>query len=221
MKSDLTTILQGESVVLMPERAMLIERTRTLLAADVHLGKDTAFRIAGIPIPGDATADSLARLSSALERSQANRLIFLGDLVHARTSLDAMTVATIQAWRERHSEIEMLLVPGNHDARSGALPLELQIETTADELIEPPFVFKHHPEASPHGYALAGHIHPAIRLIGRGKQRERVACFLFRPDYGLLPAFGTFTGGYDIRPQPEDRIFAVAPGQIIKTSSGR
>ena len=217
---DLRTTLKGESVVLMPERAMLIERTQTLLVADVHLGKDTSFRIAGIPIPGDATADSLTRLGSAMERSQARRLIFLGDLIHARTSLDAMTVSTIQAWRERHSEIEMLLVPGNHDARSGALPPELQIETTADELIEPPFVFKHYPEASPLGYALAGHIHPAIRLTGRGRQKERVACFIFRPAYGLLPSFGTFTGGYDILPRPEDRIFAITPNQIIKISSG-
>jgi DNA ligase-associated metallophosphoesterase len=213
---DLKTTLHGESVILMPERAMLIERTRTLLVADVHLGKDTTFRIAGIPIPGDATADSLARLSSALERSQARRLIFLGDLVHARTSLDAMTVSTIQAWRERHREIEMLLVPGNHDAHSGALPPELRIKTTAEELIEPPFVFKHHPEVSPHGYALAGHIHPAIRLTGRGRQKERVACFLFRREVGLLPAFGTFTGKADITLQPTDRAFAVTADQIIE-----
>lgn len=208
--------LKGESVVLMPERAMLIEGTQTLLVADVHLGKDTAFRVAGIPIPGDATADSLARLGSAIERSAARRVVFLGDLVHARTSLDEQTIATIQSWRDKLGEIEMLLVPGNHDLRSGALPPELKIETTADELIEAPFVFKHHPEASPLGYALAGHIHPAIRLIGRGRQKERLACFLFRPDYGLLPSFGTFTGGYDITPQPEDRIFAVAPNQIIE-----
>lgn len=200
----------------MPERAMLIERTLTLLVADVHLGKDTSFRLAGIPIPGDPTADSLARLSSALERSGARRLIFLGDLVHTRTSLDATTVATIQHWRERHQEIEMLLVPGNHDARSGALPPELRIETTGDELIEPPFVFKHHPEASPHGYALAGHIHPAIRLTGRGRQKERIACFLFRREYGLLPAFGTFTGNADIAIQPTDRAFAITPDQVIE-----
>lgn len=213
---DLKTTLQGESIVLMPERAMLIERTRTLLAADVHLGKDTSFRLAGIPIPGDATADSLARLSSALERSQARRLIFLGDLIHARTSLDAMTVSTIRAWRERHNEIEMLLVPGNHDARSGALPPELRIETTADELIEPPFVFKHHPEASLRGYALAGHIHPAIRLTGRGRQKERVACFLFRQGVGLLPAFGTFTGKADLAIDRIDRVFPVLPDQVIE-----
>jgi DNA ligase-associated metallophosphoesterase len=218
---DLKTTLQGESVVLMPERAMLIERTRTLLVADVHLGKDTTFRLAGIPIPGDATADSLARLSSALERSGARRLIFLGDLVHARTSLDATTVSTIQTWREQHGQIEMLLVPGNHDARSGELPRDLQIETTAEELIEAPFVFKHYPEASPYGYALAGHIHPAIRLAGRGRQKERIACFLFRLEYGLLPAFGTFTGKADITLQPTDRAFAVAADQIVNVSLNR
>lgn len=213
---DLKITLQGESIVLMPERALLIERTQTLLVADVHLGKDAAFRIAGIPIPGDATADSLMRLSSALERSGARRLIFLGDLIHARTSLNAVTISAIQAWREMHQGIEMLLVPGNHDARSGKLPDELGIETTTVELIEPPFVFKHYPEGSPYGYALAGHIHPAIRLSGRGRQKERVACFLFRPEVGLLPAFGTFTGGADMALEPTDWAFAVTPDQVIE-----
>ena len=162
----------------------------------------------------------------ALERSGARRLIVLGDLVHARSSLDALTVSTIQTWREQHGEIEMLLVPGNHDTRSGALPPELRIETTAAELIEPPFVFKHHPEASqpeasppgalPKCYALGGHIHPAIRLAGRGRQTERVACFLFQREYGVLPAFGTFTGNADIALQPADRAFAVAADQILE-----
>jgi len=213
---DLTITLQDESVVLMPERAMLIERSRTLLVADIHLGKDTAFRFAGVPIPGDATADSLERLSSAIERSRARRVVFLGDMVHARSSLDRMTISTIQNWRNCHSRIEMLLVPGNHDARSGALPPELMIETAAEELVEPPFVFKHHPEASPHGYALAGHIHPAVRLTGRGRQSERLPCFLFRQNFGLLPAFGTFTGSADVPLQPSDRAFAIVPDQIME-----
>ena len=97
----------------------------------------------------------------------------------------------------------------------------MQIETTADELIEPPFVFKHHPEASPHGYALAGHIHPAIRLTGRGRQKERVACFLFRLEYGLLPAFGTFTGKADIALQPTDRAFALTTDEVVEASLRR
>lgn len=212
---DLPITLQNEPALLLPEGALFLARTQTLIVADAHLGKDTSFRAAGIPIPGDTTFESLERLARALARTDAQRVIFLGDLVHARSSLDKQTIATVAAWRAEHGAIEMILVPGNHDARSGQLPAAWQLAIIDDEMIEAPFVFRHHPEASPHGYTLAGHIHPAVRLIGRGRQRERLACFLFRPDYGVLPAFGTFTGAYTIKPQAGDRVFVVAQDQVV------
>jgi uncharacterized protein len=216
---DLPITLQNEPALLLPEGALFLARTQTLIVADVHLGKDTSFRAAGIPIPGDTTLESLERLSLALTRTAAQRIIFLGDLVHARSSLDQQTIANVAAWRAGQAAIEMILVPGNHDARSGRLPDDWQLTITAEEMIESPFVFRHHPEASPHGYTLAGHIHPAVRLIGRGRQRERLACFFFRPDYGVLPAFGTFTGAYTVTPQAGDRVFVVAQDQVVDVTA--
>lgn len=216
---DLSLTLQEEPVRLLPERALFLPRTRTLVVADVHLGKDTSFRAAGIPIPGDTTAETLERLTQAMARTAAARVIFLGDLVHARSSLDEQTVTAVAAWRAAHAAIEMILVPGNHDARAGRLPDAWQLVIAADELLEPPFVFKHHPEASPRGYALAGHLHPAVRLMGRGRQRERLACFLLRPAYGVLPAFGTFTGAYTVTPQADDRVFVVAQDHVIAVTA--
>lgn len=216
---DLPFTLRDEPTILLPERALYLPRTRTLVVADAHLGKDTSFRAAGIPIPGDTTSESLERLSLTLARTAARRVVFLGDLVHARSSLDNKTIAAVAAWRAVHAVIEMILVPGNHDARAGRLPAAWQLTIAADEMIEAPFVFKHHPEASPHGYTLAGHIHPAVRLVGRGRQRERLACFLFRPAYGVLPAFGTFTGAYTVTPQAGDRVFVVAQDQVIDVTA--
>lgn len=216
---DLPITLQNEPALLLPEGALFWAAKQTLIVADVHLGKDTSFRAAGIPIPGNTTIESLERMSAALARTAAKRVVFLGDLVHARSSLDRQTIATVAAWRAAHAAIEMILVPGNHDARSGQLPAAWQLTIMAEEMIEAPFVFKHHPGASPRGYTLAGHIHPAVRLIGRGRQRERLACFLFRPAYGVLPAFGTFTGAYTITPQNGDRVFVVAQDQVVDVNA--
>lgn len=212
--NELTIELQGEQVWLLPERALFWPRTGTLLVADAHLGKDTTFRAAGIPIP-DATAETLATLSQALRRTSAERLIFLGDLVHARKGLDAVTVDAVATWRAQHQQCSMLLVTGNHDARSGALPAVWQIEDAGEQLPETPFVFQHHPAASPYGYALAGHLHPAVRLVGLGKQKERLACFWLRETYGVLPAFGTFTGAFTVTPTTKDRLFVIAHDSVV------
>ncbi len=73
-RGALTTSLAGESVELLAERALYWPRTRTLLVADVHLGKAAAFRAGGVPVPRGATASDLARLGALVARTGAGRL---------------------------------------------------------------------------------------------------------------------------------------------------
>jgi metallophosphoesterase superfamily enzyme len=65
------------------------------------------------------------------------------------------------------------------------------------------------------GYALAGHIHPAVRLTERGGQSLRLPCFWFGARVGVLPAFGAFTGSARVRPRAGDQVFVVADGEVI------
>jgi DNA ligase-associated metallophosphoesterase len=207
--------LAGESVVLLAERALLWERAATLIMADVHLGKAAAFRAAAIPMPGGTTTAALGRLTTALDRTGAGRLLLLGDFFHARSGRAARTLAAIAEWRERHADLEILLVRGNHDRGAGDPPPEWRFDCRDEPWSEPPFAFRHHPAEEPSGYVLAGHLHPAVSLSGLGRQRERLPCFLFGQRMGILPAFGDFTGGAAVRPHPGDRVFAVAGDEII------
>lgn len=208
--------LQGESLLLLPERALLWERTGTLVAADVHLGKAASFRAAAIPLPGGTTTEALARLSAALERTAARRLLLLGDFFHARSGRAGRTLAVISAWRERHADLEIVLVRGNHDRGAGDPPGEWRFRCVDEPLLESPFAFRHHPAEEPGGYVLAGHIHPAVALAGAGRQREKLPCFLFGEKAGLLPAFGGFTGGATVRPREGDRVWAVAGDEVLR-----
>ena len=54
----------GEALLLLPERAAYIERTRTLLIADAHFGKAAAFRAAGVLVPRGTTGGTLGRLDA-------------------------------------------------------------------------------------------------------------------------------------------------------------
>ena len=212
---DVRIDLVGESVVLLPERAVFWERESTLLVADPHLGKAAAFRAAAIPLPGGTTTETLGRLSSALERTGARRLLVLGDFFHARAGRAARTLAAISAWRDRYMDLDLLLVRGNHDRGAGDPPADWRIVCRDEPWIEPPFAFCHHPAEGPEGYTLAGHLHPAVALSGPGGQSEKLPCFLFGEHLGLLPAFGGFTGGARVRPRRGDRVYVLAGDEVV------
>ncbi|MES1261364.1 MAG: ligase-associated DNA damage response endonuclease PdeM, partial [Acidobacteriota bacterium] len=157
----------------------------------------------------------LARLTTAIETTGCRRIVLLGDALHAREGRAPKTFAAVAEWRARHAGVEIVLVRGNHDKRAGDPPEELGIRCVNAPLAEAPFVYLHHPAASPGGYALAGHTHPAVKLRGRGLQRATLPCFVFTPAVATLPAFGSFCGSALISPEAGDRIYAVAGDEIV------
>jgi DNA ligase-associated metallophosphoesterase len=193
----------------------------TLLIADPHLGKPGFFRSHGIPVPEAATGADLARLTQAIRRSQARRLIVLGDLFHGPFDPECEpALAGLRRWREAHPDLLITLVRGNHDLKAGDPPSDLAIRCVSEPYPFAGMDLRHTPlehepaEGQGSRPGLAGHVHPAIWLGG-----EKVACFAFGPSFGLLPAFGGFTGTKLIRVGPGWRCFAVGPGAVVPLPS--
>ncbi len=65
-------------------------------------------------------------------------------------------------------------------------------------------------------YGIAGHLHPAVTVTGKGRLKETLPCFCFGPRAAILPAFGSFTGTQLIRPTSEDRIYVVAGDEVVE-----
>ena len=212
--------LAGQALRLLPQGALWWPARRTLLVADVHVGKAAAFGALGVPVPGAADAGTLARLGALLGATGAARLVVLGDLLHAPASQSAAVLAQLAAWRARHAAVDMVLVRGNHDARAGDPPAALAIEAVDEPLAEGPFALCHEPRARQAGYVLAGHLHPAVRLAGRA-DALRLPCFWFGERVGVLPAFGEFTGSLSIRPARGDRLFALAGDRVFELPAAR
>ena len=212
---DAETTIAGEPLRLLPERAAYLPRTRTLLVADTHWGKDAAFRAAAIPIATDLQRADLERLTDALMRTGTERLVILGDLLHASHARREATGDLIRRWRARHASLAVVAVSGNHDRHAGRPLADWDVRADADELLEPPFVLRHHPDPDPAGYVLAGHLHPKAVLSGPGRQSLALPCFWFGAAVGVLPAFNSFTGGAEVRPAPGDRVFVIAGGDVL------
>ncbi len=212
----------GERLILLHERAVWWPARRTLIVADLHLGKPAAFRAAGVPVPESVTASDLERLSSVVDRFRAGRLLVLGDLLHAPTGLTPETLDRVALWRARHADLRVALIRGNHDRRCGDPAPSLGIEAFEPPLVDGALAFVHEPRAMDGVHVLAGHIHPCARLRGPIGATLRAPCFWFSERTAVLPAFGTFTGCASIGPANGDRVFLVGPGCVEEaTVSGR
>ncbi|MBS1997249.1 MAG: ligase-associated DNA damage response endonuclease PdeM [Cyanobacteria bacterium SZAS LIN-2] len=213
--------LAGEDALLLPQKAMFLPACKTLVVADVHIGKGASFRSRTFFAPDGMTSRDLNCLSKLIQKFKAERLIVLGDLVHAQDGLTKDETALFDQFRQSHADMSMVLIMGNHDRRS-RLPRSWHMERVMGDLHEGPFIFSHEyaqesdeKSASSKGYVLSGHIHPSVVLYGQGKQRERLPCFWLRRKYAVLPSFGVFTGSFTIRPSQLDKIFVVAHDAVI------
>lgn len=213
--NGLAISVAGAALHLLPERALWYEAERTLFVADLHWGKAAAFRAAHVPVPMGTTSRDLARLASAIAATGAERLVVLGDLLHARTGRHDETLRTIAEWREQHAVLRITLVRGNHDQHAGDPPRELGIECTDEPLVVGPFVGVHEPCTPTGGYVLCGHLHPCVTVRGRGRQSLRLPAFVFGDTRGILPAFSSFTGGGMYAMETGDRQYAIAGDEVL------
>lgn len=213
--SDHELQIADEIVHLLPERALFWPRTRTLFIADPHLGKAATFRAHAIPVPEGNTMAELQRLGQAIDRTGADKLIILGDLFHTASGREEAVMKAVTTWREQYATLAIYLVRGNHDRHAGDPPDEWRFTVSDGPTPGPYWVLNHEPLTPSTGYALVGHLHPAVQLTGKGKQALKLPCFWFGPSCGVLPAFGDFIDHGTIRPQRGDQVFVVAEDKVL------
>jgi DNA ligase-associated metallophosphoesterase len=205
--------LRNSSFGLLPERAVYWSEKQYLIISDLHLGKTSYFRSKGLAAPEGGDNEDLERLSGLLNKTGAKRLIILGDLIHSRYG----NAEVIKGFLQQIIIDDLIVVKGNHDrisAENELLGEKLKVFFEEDN-----FIFSHSPFKDESGmYVLAGHIHPAVNLKGKGRHFERVPCFYFTEDYGVLPSFGSFTGSFVISPKENDRVFIPADDKVLEVS---
>lgn len=210
----------GETLLLHPERAAIWRRT--VIVADTHFGKSSFFARHGIAVPKGSDDDDRARLTELIQASQAQRLIVVGDFLHAPLTPDSAEARDLDAWARALAPVRITVVAGNHDRGTGR-PSAL-IEWHEQELRDPPFRFVHDAAASKDlglPFTLSGHVHPVMRFHVSSKQRLRVPVFWHCANGLVLPSFGAFTGGFAVRPALREQLFAAGPNAVTKIETPR
>ncbi len=206
----------GETLQLHYERVIYWPKRNALLIADLHLGKIGHFRKHGVALPEQANDKNLQRLHSLMVELDPKEIYFLGDLFHS--DINKEWEAFLQLLYS-HTSREFHLIIGNHDIIPESW-YNSEGMFTHNKLVIDSFLFTHEPlEKIPNElYNLCGHIHPAVRLHGKGRQAMRLPCFYFGKQQGILPAFGEFTGGYTVKPKKGDQVFVLVDGTVLAAS---
>jgi uncharacterized protein len=202
--------LRGQQLWLSPHRCLYWEEEQSLILSDLHFGKTGHFRKAGIAVPQSVYREDLLRLLSLIQYFRPRQLVVVGDLFHSKENKE---LDLFLRWREDFPHLGIRLVMGNHDILRADWYEKAGIAVTEGILVMGEFAFVHDIEdAAEHmPYYFSGHLHPAIRVNGIGKQSLQFPCFYFGTEYAILPAFGRFTGTVSIDPGVESNVFAILP----------
>jgi len=212
--------LAGEVLELLPERAVWWPAQESVVVADVHLGKDQVFRRSGVAIPSSVLDAELAALDRVIERTGCERLLILGDWVHAPPAGGESWPAVIAEWRRRHRQLTIALVLGNHDRDLAPWLLDWQIEWHEEPLEISGLKLFHEVDCDMPPAGLSGHLHP-VAWLRSGREKLRFPVFARRAEHLVLPSFGRFTGGFDGLDQPDWTLYAAVGHRVVDLTSAR
>ena len=187
-------IVAGHAMLPLPAGALYWEDERTLLVADLHLEKGAAFAALGMLLPPYDTRATLDRLTKVIEAVRPARVVALGDSFHRGDSAanlpreDLATLLGLQRGRE------WFWICGNHDPH---LPASIRGTVCATLSIRG-LVLRHEPSPTQSAREVAGHLHPVARIARRGAVIRR-RCFATDGNRLVMPAFGAYTGGLNVR----------------------
>jgi DNA ligase-associated metallophosphoesterase len=215
MPASLEIGFADQSLILLGDRALYWPAREMLILADVHLGKDASFRAAGLPVPAGNSGKDLARIEALVKATAARRLVVLGDLVHNRASHQAELASAFCTWRATHRELEVMLVRGNHDKHAGPCPADWRVMTVAEPFDAGPLRLGHYPDTTDQPL-LCGHVHPTVSVRDFDRSTAAIPCFVVDAKQLILPAFGSFTGGYKTDPMDGRRIFLATGKSVVQ-----
>ncbi len=202
----LRTSLYGLDILMRASGALWVEAQRVLIVADLHLEKGSAYAARGQMLPPYDTAETLRRLTAETGALQPDVVVLLGDTFHDGRSEDRLAPRDAESLKALALGRTLVWVVGNHDADGPrALPGEV-----VDDMALAGLVLRHEPQDGPQAGEVAGHLHPAARVsTAKGTVRRR--CFITDGERLILPAFGAYAGGLNVRDAAFGGMFARPP----------
>jgi uncharacterized protein len=200
-------VLAGVPLLADPRGALYWSEHGLLAVADLHLEKGSSFAARGQLLPPYDTATTLARLSHLITDYAPRCVVALGDSFHDGGGPARLGASDRESLHIMQRGREWVWIAGNHDPD----PADGIGGSFTDALTVGPLTFRHLPNGAPG--EVSGHLHPVARISHRGRVVSR-RCFAADKMRMVMPAFGAFAGGLNVR----DAAFADLFGTLAFTA---
>jgi uncharacterized protein len=200
--------------LLLPEKAIYWEAEKTIIIADLHLGKAGHFRKEGLAIPMESIEKDYLILKKLITNFKPSRILILGDLFHSNYNLEWEKFGK---FIKENASIKFELIIGNHDILPAEMYQKIGIVNLGISFIFEKLIFTHHPltEIPAGSLNFSGHIHPGIQIEGKGRQKITMPCFFKKKNNFILPAFGSLTGLKILQKDSKTEIFGISGSKIF------
>ncbi len=198
--------LNGAKLLPLASGALYWPVRKMLIVADLHLEKGSAYARTGQLLPPYDSRATLAALEQTMTGLETHSVICLGDSFHDEEAAARLDRTDVDHLSRLMAGRNWIWIAGNHDP---APPAGLGGETMA-ELVDGPLVFRHEAEDAAFNREvvgeLSGHFHPKARVATRAR-RITGRCFVEDGRRAILPSFGAYTGGLDVRDPAIQKFF--------------
>ncbi|HEV2081237.1 MAG TPA: ligase-associated DNA damage response endonuclease PdeM [Brevundimonas sp.] len=202
--------VNGEACVLRCSGALWAPDHRTLIASDLHLEKGSAFAARGQMLPPYDSPATIAKLEAEIEALDPTMVVLLGDSFHDSRAIDRLASADRLRLEGLAHGRRWVWLEGNHDLKALAGALDRLSGEVVTTLRVGALTLIHEPGAAPEPGEVAGHLHPCATVVAYARGVRRPA-FLTDGKRVILPAFGAFTGGLDVRHGAFADLFETRP----------
>ncbi len=186
--------VNGEELVLDSAGALWWPSERALVFADLHFEKGSAYARGGQLLPPYDTRTTLKRMAVLFDIYKPSLAIALGDSFHDRDAANRLDDFERASLAGLGSRAEWIWIAGNHDP----VPPSWLSGTITEEVAIGGLVFRHEPDGAGARGEIAGHLHPCKTVTRRGTSLRR-RCFASDGLRLVMPSFGAYTGGLDVR----------------------
>lgn len=182
---------------------------RALIVADLHLEKGAAFARGGQMLPPYDTRETLTRLAITIDHYDPDTVIALGDSLHESGTEQHIDMTDLKSLRILQEDREWIWLTGNHDQTIN----DIMGGEVLPEITVTGITLRHEPRAGTVTHEIAGHLHPAARLVLNGTSLRR-PCFVGNGRRLILPAFGAYAGGLNILSHAIEPLFGTEGRQV-------
>jgi DNA ligase-associated metallophosphoesterase len=194
--------VNGEILLLDAAGALYWPAMRMLIFSDMHFEKGSSYARRGAMLPPYDTRATLARVTALVKHYAPTRIIALGDSFHDKDAADRLDAVEREMLLALSKAAEWIWIAGNHDPE----PPEWLGGQIAEEVAIGGLSFRHEPSAVPFAGEIAGHLHPCASVTRRGRTLRR-RCFVSDGARLVMPAFGAYAGGLDVRETAVSMLF--------------